>query len=278
MSVLYIVSTPIGNLNDISLRAIETLKKVDFVAVEDTRHSKKLLFHFNIEKNLLPYHDFSTEKQTNKLLDLLQQGHSIALISDAGTPLIADPGYQLVKQALANDIQVTPIPGCSALVAALSVSGLPTHAFHFYGFLPAKSHARQEVFNAVIDIKETLIFYEAPHRILAALTDAMNVFGGDRLATVARELTKTYETLIHGSLYDLVEQVRADKMQQKGEFVVMISGCKEVKKKALPIVCEQLALALKNELPPKKIAKILAAQFSVEAKLIYQYIVDLKSS
>ncbi len=223
-SKLFIVATPIGNLDDFSLRAIEVLKAVDLVAAEDTRHSKKLLQHYQIDTPMVSYHDFSDLTETLKLIELLQAGKSIALISDAGTPLISDPGYRLVSEARSADIPVLPIPGASALTAALSVSGLPTDRFSFEGFLPAKQVARVKKLQLLELDSRTLVFYESPHRIQASLADMTAVFGESRKTFVGRELTKKFESHFLGDLQQCLQWVEADANNQKGEFVIVVAG------------------------------------------------------
>jgi len=224
---LYIVATPIGNLDDISKRAIEVLNSVHTIAAEDTRHSKKLLQRVRVETPLVSYHDFSNELVLGKILKQLQTGNSIALISDAGTPLISDPGYKLVKLARQHSIDVIPVPGASALTAALSVAGLATDNFVFEGFLPSKQAARQKRLQELILESRTLVFYEAPHRILQSVIDMQQVFGNDRQMFIARELTKKFETQFLGSVSACAEWLEADDNQQKGEFVVIVSGCQQ---------------------------------------------------
>lgn len=224
---LYIVATPIGNLDDISMRAISVLNSVHTIAAEDTRHSKKLLQRVRVQTPLVSYHDFSNDAVLRKLLKQLQTGNSIALISDAGTPLISDPGYKLVKLARQQSINVVPVPGASALTAALSVAGLATDSFVFEGFLPSKQAARQKRLQELMLESRTLVFYEAPHRILQCVIDMQQVFGNDRQMFIARELTKKFETQFLGSISACVEWLEADDNQQKGEFVVIVAGCQQ---------------------------------------------------
>jgi len=224
MGKLYIVATPLGNLADISQRAIETLKQVDKIAAEDTRHSKCLLHHYSISTPLIALHAHNEQEQSKMLLAELQQGMSLALISDAGTPLISDPGYNLVQLAHQHGILVSPIPGPCAAIAALSALGLPCQQFSFLGFLPVKSTQRQQTLEQYITASQTLVFYEAPHRILATVKDCMTVFGGERMAGIARELTKTFETIRVGKLSELLDWMTQDENQQRGEFVLVIKG------------------------------------------------------
>lgn len=221
---LYVVATPIGNLGDITARAIETLSSVDVIAAEDTRHSAKLLRHFGIRTKMVAVHEHNERNQEAWLLEQLRDGKSIALISDAGTPLISDPGYPLVHAALAADIKVVPIPGPSAVVAALSVSGLPSDRFVFEGFLPPRGPARRAVLERLRSEPRSIIFYEAPHRIIESLQDMTEVFGAGREAAVARELTKRFETVRSQSLGELLAWLQRHEEQQQGEFVVLVHG------------------------------------------------------
>lgn len=222
--VLYLVATPIGHLSDITLRALEVLKTVDVIAAEDTRHSKRLLDFYGINKKLLSYHEHNEARQTQTLIGLLQSGKSIALISDAGTPLISDPGFLLVREAKEKGIAVVPIPGACAAIAALSVSGLSAVRFIFEGFLPPKRGQRQKRLKEVSAEPRTLVFYESCHRILHSLKDMSACFGENRQAVVAREITKIHETILSGTLQELATRVEQDAQQQKGEFVIIIEG------------------------------------------------------
>ena len=222
--VLYIVATPIGNLGDITRRAIEILTDVDLIAAEDTRTSQKLLAHYDIRTPMMALHEHNEREQSGEIIKKLQAGQKIALISDAGTPLISDPGYHLVAAAHQAHIPVHPIPGASALIAALSASGLPTDRFVFEGFLPTKTTARLEYLEKLVDEPRTLIFYEAPHRLLESLEAMQAVFGAQRLAVLAREITKLYETIQQLPLGELTEWVGTHPEQQKGESVIMLAG------------------------------------------------------
>ena len=222
--VLYIVATPIGNLGDITRRAIEVLTDVDLIAAEDTRTSQKLLAHYDIRTPMMALHEHNEREQSSEIIKKIQSGQKIALISDAGTPLISDPGYHLVAAAHQAQLTVHPIPGASALIAALSASGLPTDRFVFEGFLPSKSMARQAYLQKLLDETRTLIFYEAPHRLLESLESMLAVFGAQRVAVLAREITKLYETIKQLPLGELTEWVRAHPEQQKGESVIMLAG------------------------------------------------------
>lgn len=269
---LYIVATPIGNLGDMPPRAVEVLQRVSRIAAEDTRHSAGLLRHFAIERPLLSLHEHNERQKTETLLAHLKMGESIALISDAGTPLISDPGYYLVREAHHAGIRVVPIPGPSALIAALSASGLPTDRFCFEGFLPAKSTARRKALEALRDEPRTLAFYESPHRILESLADLVAVLGAERPATLARELTKTFETLRHATLGALHSFVVSDPNQQKGEFVLLVQG-------APPSEGEggegrRIAEILVTELPLKQAAALAAAISGEKKNALYKYLLE----
>ena len=219
---LFIVATPIGNLEDITHRALRVLREVDLIACEDTRHTRKLLNHFGIATKTISYHEHNERERAGEICDLLQSGRNVALVSDAGTPLINDPGFRIVQLATTRGIPVVPVPGASALVTALAGSGLPTARFMFEGFLPPRARARRNRLSELSRIPATLIFYEAPHRIRATLKDALDVLG-TRAAVVARELTKLHEEFVRGTLAELVEHFSEDR-SARGEFVLMISG------------------------------------------------------
>lgn len=224
---LYIVATPIGNLSDITAHAIDCLKSVAIIACEDTRTSGKLLNHFNIPTKTWAYHDHNAEVQTPKLIEILQSGQNIALISDAGTPLISDPGFRLVRACHQAGIKVSPVVGASAAIAALSVAGLPSDKFYFYGFLPAKTAGRQSELTKIKDLTATLIFYEAPHRIAECIDDMITVLGDNRQVTFCREITKTFETIYPSTLGELKQFVASDANQQKGEMVLVVAGAND---------------------------------------------------
>lgn len=216
---LYIVSTPIGNLEDITLRALQTLKEVDFIAAEDTRHSQILLKKYDIEKKLLSYHSHSGQMKLDKIIGLLKEGQTCALISDAGTPGISDPAYSLIQEALKEGIEIIPIPGPTAFLTALVASGLPMNQFVYLGFLPIKK-GRQTLLNSLKDEKRTVVFYESPHRIQKTLNQMEEILGGDRKMVVARELTKIHEEFIRGTIGDVRKEF--EKRTPKGEFVVIL--------------------------------------------------------
>lgn len=274
---LYIVATPIGNLDDITQRAISTLKSVDFIAAEDTRHSARLLQHFSITTPMMAYHEHSDVRRLEKITQLLANGKSIALISDAGTPLISDPGYQLVKTVRQQGINVVPIPGVCAIVTALSVAGLPSDRFVFEGFMPSKKTARCQYLTGLVREERTLIFYESSHRILQSITDMKDILGGDRIAVVARELTKTFETVLDGSLQALADTITADANQQRGEFVVIVSGYK--KSDEFVSIDESVITMMKallEELPIKKAAAICAKLTGLNKRDLYQWALEQK--
>lgn len=249
--IAYVVATPIGNLKDISTRAIDTLQFVDHIVVEDSRHSQRLLTALGIRKPLFVLHDHNEKQNTQQLVKILQEGKSIALISDAGTPLISDPGFYLVRALHVLGIKVVPIPGACAAIAALSASGLPTDRFCFEGFLPAKKKARLDQLQTLSQETRTLVFYEAPHRILETLEDMRLIFGETREAFFARELTKVFETLKSGTLLELCHWVKNDSDQQRGEIVLLVEG--NPNKNAMS-VDEQEAL---------RILRILCAEMSL---------------
>ena len=260
---LYVVATPIGNLEDFSTRGIETLQNVDRIAAEDTRHSQKLLKHFGITTPLISLHDHNEAVSSKVLLDCLKKNQSIALISDAGTPLINDPGYRLVKLARQHGIQIIPIPGPCALITALCASGLACDRFIFEGFLPEKNIARQKKLLEFLNETRTIIFYETPHRILKLVGDMLAVFGPKRYVVLARELTKTFETIHGDNLEQLKTWLNSDKNQQKGEFVVLVEGAKYLN--PYEIDAQRILGILLDELPIKQ-ATSLAAKITHEKK------------
>jgi len=265
----YVVATPIGNLSDLTYRAVEILSSVAAIAAEDTRHSHRLLQHYQITTPLFSLHDHNETQKTAKILARLQTGEDLALISDAGTPLISDPGFHLVKFLREHDIQVIPIPGPCAAIAALSVAGLPSDKFYFVGFLPAKTLARQQVLQKVIEETATLIFYEAPHRFLESLIDLIKVFGPERPAVLARELTKTFETLKSGTLRELYDFVLADPYQQKGEIVLLVQGFEL--NAELDAQAREVMKILATELPVKQAAKLAAQITGVKKNQLYEW-------
>jgi len=263
--VLYVVATPLGNLEDISARALKVLAAVDVVAAEDTRHSGSLLSHFGIRTPLISLHDHNEAERAPLLVERLRGGESVALISDAGTPLISDPGFDLVRAARAAGITVTPVPGASALVAALCVSGLPTDRFVFEGFLPAKQSARRERLAALAGESRTLVFYESVHRIQESLQDMAAAFGPQRLGVLARELTKLHEGVREAKLQALADWAASDPAAAKGEVVVMVAGAAARESAGLDAEAERVLKILLKELPVKQ-AAALAAEISGHKK------------
>ena len=272
---LYIVATPIGNLDDITLRAIDTLKRVDLIAAEDTRHSGLLLQHLGIKAKLFSLHDHNEQEKAHVLIEKLQSGLSIALVSDAGTPLINDPGYHLVKACRENDIKVVPIPGACAAIAALSVAGLPSDKFIYEGFLPAKSKARQDSLASLITEPRTMIFYESTHRLLETLKDMQTILGADKQIVLAKELTKTWETIVSFPVYELIDWLNQDASRQKGEFVLIVAGYTESNKDIDPKAINTLKL-LQKELPLKKAAAITAEIYGLKKNQLYQIGLNLE--
>ncbi|WP_116368746.1 16S rRNA (cytidine(1402)-2'-O)-methyltransferase [Parahaliea mediterranea] len=272
-SGLYVVATPIGNLGDISRRALDVLAAADLVAAEDTRTTRHLLAKFNIDNQVLAYHDHSDARAAQRILDCVAGGGVVALVSDAGTPLISDPGYRLVRELQDAGQAVFPIPGPCAAVAALSASGLPTDRFLFEGFLPGKSAARQARLAALAQRPETLVFYEAPHRVLECLDDMTAAFGADREALLAREITKAFETLRRAPLADLQAFVAADGNQQRGEIVLVVAGQRQ-RAETIDDDSARLLRRLAEELPPKRAAAVVADLTGLRKKQLYDYLLQ----
>lgn len=266
---LWVVATPIGNLDDLSERAARTLCEVDWIAAEDTRHSAPLLARIGSHARTLALHEHNEREQVERVLALLQEGAQVALISDAGTPLISDPGFRLVRAARAAGIEVGVVPGPCAAIAALSVAGLPSDRFVFEGFLSAKSGARRERLSELVAEPRTLIFYESSHRILAMLEDLVAVFGGEREAVLARELTKRFETVLALPLAHLAERVAADANQQRGEFVVLVAGAGDSGADAQLAEGRRVYRILSEELPPARAARMAAAITGAPRKQLY---------
>ncbi len=277
-SCLYIVATPIGNLGDMSARAIEVLRQVDLIAAENTRHSKTLLQHFVINTPCCSLHDYNERQRVDKLIELMKTGKSIALISDAGTPLISDPGFALVRAVRAAGFQVIPIPGACAAIAALSAAGLPSDRFIFEGFLPAKSSARQQRLENLREETRTLIFYEAPHRILDLIKDMLLVFGVEREAVIAKELTKTYETIYQGNLSELKNWLEADSNHQRGEFVVLLQGVELKESHPICIDPSEVLKILLEELSVKQAANLAAKITGEKKNTLYELALKFKKS
>lgn len=270
--VLYIVATPIGNLGDLSRRAREILAAVDLILAEDTRHSRKLLSGMNIKTPVRAFHKDNETKATAQAIARLTAGAEVALVADAGTPLISDPGFKLVRQAHEKGVRVSPIPGPAALIAALSASGIAPDRFLFEGFAPEKSVARRKRLQALAGESRTLIFYEAPHRITAFLDDAIAVFSGGREASIARELTKKFETIRRGELADLKAWIEQEPDQRRGEFVVVIAGNK---KKGASNLEAMLTVLLKS-LSLKQSAQIAAELSGGNKNEIYKLALSLQ--
>ncbi|HET7358736.1 MAG TPA: 16S rRNA (cytidine(1402)-2'-O)-methyltransferase [Rhodanobacteraceae bacterium] len=266
---LWVVATPIGNRDDFSARAIAVLRAVAVVAAEDTRHSRPLLTHHGIDTPLTALHEHNEREAVDGLLRRLQAGDDVALISDAGTPLVSDPGYRLVHAARAAGLRVAPVPGACAAIAALSVGGLPSDRFVFEGFLPAKSMARRARLGELAADTRTVIFYESPHRVAACLADLRDVFGAGREAVLARELTKLFETVTGAPLGELAARVAADPDQQRGECVLLVAGCADVTEARVAEGRRVLAL-LRDELPPARAAKLAAAISGAPRKALYE--------
>jgi len=267
---LYVVATPIGNLGDMTPRAVAVLQEVDVIAAEDTRHSGRLLAHFDIGTPSVALHEHNERSQAPRLVERLAAGESLALISDAGTPLLSDPGYHLVRLARERGIRVVPVPGASALMAALSVSGLPTDRFVFEGFLPAKQGPRRRRLQALAGEVRTLVFYEAPHRVLDTLQDMVAVMGAPRRAVLARELTKTFETVRDAPLGELAAWVREDADQQKGEIVLLLAGAPAGGEGSDEAEARRILGVLLDELPLSQASALAARLTGLKKKQLYQ--------
>ncbi|EJK2114979.1 16S rRNA (cytidine(1402)-2'-O)-methyltransferase [Vibrio navarrensis] len=270
-ATLYIVPTPIGNLGDITHRAIEVLSTVDLIAAEDTRHTGKLLSHFNIQTKTFALHDHNEQQKAQVLVDKLLAGQNIALVSDAGTPLISDPGYHLVSQCRQAGVKVVPLPGPCALITALSASGLPSDRFSFEGFLPAKSKGRKDKLLEIAKVERTCIFYESPHRIIDSLHDMLEILGPNREVVLARELTKTFETIQGMPLGELVDWVKSDENQQKGEMALLIHGYRDSAEDGLPEEALRALTILLKELPLKRAAAMVAEIYNVKKNALYKW-------
>jgi 16S rRNA (cytidine1402-2'-O)-methyltransferase len=265
---LHVVATPIGNLGDLSPRALDTLRQVAAICAEDTRHTRQLLAHYGIEQTLIALHEHNEAGLAERIVARLCAGESLALVSDAGTPLVSDPGFRLVAAARAAGIKVSPTPGPSALIAALSVAGLPSDRFAFEGFLPAKAGARRERLVELAAEPRTLIFYESAHRIEESLADAVTVIGADRPAAIARELTKLFETVLSGSLGELHTRIAGDADQRKGEFVLLIQGVSDDTEAKLA-EGRRVYAKLIEHLPPSTAAKLAADLTGASRKALY---------
>ena len=277
-NALYIVATPIGNLGDMTPRAIDVLKQVDVIAAEDTRHSKRLMSHFGIDTPMIPCHDHNERQQTERIVYKLQQGESVALVSDAGTPLISDPGFFLVRSVREAGFKVIPVPGSCAIIAALSVSGLATDRFFFEGFLPAKSSGRKKKLEELGAMPSTWGVYESTHRIVDSLKDFQAVLGDERYMVLAREITKTFETVIAGTVAEVLDALEQDPDQRRGEFVLLIEGNKEEVDQTIDENTVRWLVRLLEELPPKKAAAVIADVTGLKKKDIYNKALSLKDS
>lgn len=272
--ILYLVPTPIGNLGDITDRAEQVLAEVDLIAAEDTRHTGQLLQHLGIKNQLLALHDHNERQRAESILDKVAAGAQVALVSDAGMPLISDPGYVLVREARARGLRVVALPGACALITALAASGLATDKFSFEGFLAAKPQQRRKQLGALTEYPHTLIFYESPHRILASLADLAQVFGPTRQLVLARELSKQFETYLTGSIAEVTAQVTADSNQQRGEMVLLVAGATPVAAEALPTEALKTLALLQTELPLKKAAALTAQIYGLKKNELYQHAID----
>ncbi|MEJ2620019.1 MAG: 16S rRNA (cytidine(1402)-2'-O)-methyltransferase [Candidatus Thiodiazotropha sp.] len=273
--VLYVVATPIGNLDDLTPRAVETLKQVDFIAAEDTRHTRPLLRHYAIDTPMRSLHQFNERAKMETLLAELNGGASIALVSDAGTPLISDPGFPLVRGYAAAGGRIVPIPGASAVACALSAAGLPTDRFLFAGFPPRSHSQRLKWLQELAAERSTLIFYEASHRVVESLQDMTTVFGSEREAVIAREMTKTYETFLRGNLEFLLQTLQQQEDQRKGEFVILIDGATVVSQSRVEVDVEQMLVTLLAELPLKQAVSLAAIITGIKKNKLYNQALDL---
>jgi 16S rRNA (cytidine1402-2'-O)-methyltransferase len=275
---LYVVATPIGNLRDISLRALDVLMSADAIAAEDTRNTAHLLTHFGIAASrLLALHQHNERGAAEKVIALLAQGLSVALVSDAGTPAVSDPGALLVETVRAAGHRVIPIPGANAALAALSAAGLPAPHFLFYGFLPNKSAARCRALQELVDAPYTLVFYEAPHRILECVADLQTVFGGERQIVLAREITKLFENIHRCTLAEAMDWLHADANNQRGEFVLLISGA-IAKARGLDAETEQILTVLLKELPLKQAVQLAVQITGAGKNELYQRALEIKDA
>lgn len=273
---LYIVATPIGNLADISQRAIDTLSSVDLIAAEDTRHSRKLLSSLGIQSQLVSLHDHNERARSETMVGRLEAGENIALISDAGTPMISDPGYHMVRAAQDAGIKVSPIPGASAVISALSVAGLPANRFYFYGFLPEKQAARRAQLEKLAAIEETLVFYESGKRVTACLEDIAASFGADREAVICREISKLHETVIRDSAGKLLAGMQSGELEQRGEFVLLVAGAKAADSDVDMQLVKRLLTELGDSMPTGQAASAISKALGCPRKVVYQMALEMK--
>lgn len=276
--ILYVVATPIGNLGDITMRAVETLKQVDAIAAEDTRHSAGLLSHFGISKKLIAVHEHNEQQSAQILLQRIQQGEQIALITDAGTPGISDPGAVVVDVLLTHGVKVVPIPGASAVVTALSAAGIAENGFMFVGFLPASGAQRRKKLEGLQTVPTTLVFYEAPHRIVECVRDLADVLGGERRITIARELTKTFETIHRCSLHEVNAWLTADANQQRGEFVLVVEAPPPQEAVEVDASAERVLRLLLDAVPLKQAAKLAAEITGAKKNALYDLALKIKNA
>ena len=277
-STLYVVPTPIGNLGDITQRALAVLGSVDLIAVEDTRHTGLLLQHFAINAQLFALHDHNEQSKADILIAKLKDGHSIALVSDAGTPLINDPGYHLVRRCREEGIRVIPLPGACAAITAMSAAGLPSDRFCYEGFLPAKTKSRCDTLRSLEEEPRTLIFYESTHRLLDSLQDMVTVWGPERYVVLARELTKTWENIKGAPVGELLAWVKEDEVRRKGEMVLIVEGHKVQSDDAIPSEALRTLALLQKELPLKKAAALTAEIHGVKKNALYKYALEQADS
>jgi len=273
--ILYIVATPIGNLEDLTFRALRILKEVDLIAAEDTRHSRKLLEHYGVKTALTSYHEHNEKSKAQKLVERMQSGERVALISDAGTPLLSDPGHRLVQEAIRAGIPVCPVPGPSALLAALSASGLPVESFAFEGFLPAKKRERREKLQSLSSEARTLVFYETPHRLKECLADIHEILG-EREMVLAREMSKWHEEFLRGSVGDLI--LRLTDQEVRGELTLVVSGTTGETTAAENLVLAEIRKLKSDGLRVKEIAALVGEKYSLAKREVYRKILELEHS
>ena len=276
--ILYVVATPIGNLGDITLRAIETLKMVDAIAAEDTRHTAGLLSHFGMTKKLIAVHQHNEQQSAEKLILALIKGENIALVTDAGTPAVSDPGAIVVNAVRNAGLKVVPIPGASAVIAALSASGIMQNGFQFVGFLPASGSARRKVLQSLMVQTVTLVFYEAPHRIVECVADLSLILGQNRRITFARELTKTFETIYSCDLNEAENWLKSDLNQQRGEFVLLIEAALAVETQAISDEAQRILKCLLAELPLKQAVALATEITQLKKNDLYEFALSLKQA
>jgi 16S rRNA (cytidine1402-2'-O)-methyltransferase len=271
---LFVVATPIGNLEDLTPRARQTLAEVSLIAAEDTRHTGRLLMHIGCKTRLIALHDHNEEKIVGSIIERLVAGDTVALVSDAGTPLVSDPGFRLVRAAHEHGISISPIPGASAVTAALSVAGIPTNRFCFEGFLPAKRAARKDRLENLVNERRTLVIYESVHRIEDCLADLVDVFGADRRAFIGRELTKLHEQCVQESLGKLKQLINDNSIVGKGEFVIVVAGSEMAEESSLEV--DRLLRALASHLSAKDAAKVAAAATGNKRNELYARLLEIK--